>query len=318
MWFTSHRTTNAPPPHAPPPLYLPVQTLARLLFSLPRAAKSAPSLPCKTTERRRAENLTVPSPPSAPSLAAGAVICASSSRICWYKESLWEPSNRAHGRRFPATAAALRREIPATLVLLRPNRAHLHLAGAQRRRCSGDPLDSSPSPYASPRSAATPTPSRPFRFAPERCSSASPAMVVSSQRFRLGLVQKAAHLLPNNIRCFSPADLLEMGLARDPQIQSVATSRPDRALDSAAFASSRIGSRSVDVRYDEFSDKFFCSFSQVRDDDVSKVTLPAWPGQGYGRYWLSSGLLVQFVSCPYSDVFGLLYDMDLCMYLFVS
>nr|XP_051178713.1 uncharacterized protein LOC127293181 isoform X1 [Lolium perenne] len=85
-----------------------------------------------------------------------------------------------------------------------------------------------------------------------------------------------------------------------------------------AFASSRIGSRSGVVRYDEFSDKFFCSFPQVRDDDVSKVTLPAWPGQGYGRHWLSSGLLVQFVSCPYSDAFDLLYDLDLCMYLFVS
>nr|XP_051226296.1 uncharacterized protein LOC127344118 [Lolium perenne] len=86
-----------------------------------------------------------------------------------------------------------------------------------------------------------------------------------------------------------------------------------------AFASSRIGSRSGDVRYDEFSDKFFYSFSQVQDDDVSKVTLPAWPGQGYGRQWLSSGLLVQFVSCPYSDVFDLLYDLDLCIiYLYLD
>jgi len=35
---------------------------------------------------------------------------------------------------------------------------------------------------------------------------------------------------------------------------------------------------------------------QVCDrDDVSKVTLPAWPGQGYDASWLSSGLLVQFV-----------------------
>ena len=47
------------------------------------------------------------------------------------------------------------------------------------------------------------------------------------------------------------------------------------------------------------------------EDDVSKVTLPAWPGQGYGRRWLSSGLLVQFISCPYSDVFDLWYDFDL-------
>ena len=58
---------------------------------------------------------------------------------------------------------------------------------------------------------------------------------------------------------------------------------------------------------------------QVQDDDVSKVTLPAWPGQGYGRHWLSSGLLVQFVSCPYSDVFDLLYDLELCLvYLYLD
>ena len=48
-------------------------------------------------------------------------------------------------------------------------------------------------------------------------------------------------------------------------------------------------------------------------NDVSKVTLPAWPGQGYGRHRLSSGLLVPFVSCPYSDVFDFLYDLDLCI-----
>jgi hypothetical protein len=30
-------------------------------------------------------------------------------------------------------------------------------------------------------------------------------------------------------------------------------------------------------------------------DDVSKVTLPAWPGQGYGRHRLSSGLFGPFV-----------------------
>ena len=54
----------------------------------------------------------------------------------------------------------------------------------------------------------------------------------------------------------------------------------------------------------------------VLKNDVSKVTLPAWPGQGYGRHRLSSGLLVPFVSCPYSDVFDFLYDLDLCI-LFV-
>ena len=48
-------------------------------------------------------------------------------------------------------------------------------------------------------------------------------------------------------------------------------------------------------------------------NDVSKVTLPAWPGQGNGRHRLSSGLLVSFVSCPYSDVFDFMYDSDLCI-----
>jgi len=48
-------------------------------------------------------------------------------------------------------------------------------------------------------------------------------------------------------------------------------------------------------------------------NDTSKVTLPAWPGQGYERHWLSSGLLVQFVSYPYSDIFDLLYDLDVCI-----
>ena len=50
-------------------------------------------------------------------------------------------------------------------------------------------------------------------------------------------------------------------------------------------------------------------------NDVSKFTLPAWPGQGYGRHRLSSGLLVQFVSCPYSDVFAFVYDSDLVSYI---
>nr|XP_051206008.1 formin-like protein 14 [Lolium perenne] len=95
------------------------------------------------------------------------------------------------------------------------------------------------------------------------------------------------------------------------------------ASSSLAFASSRIGSRSGAVRYDKFSGCPSASFNRYEDmfdeDDISKVTLPAWPGQGYGRHWLSSGLLVQFVSCPYSDVFDLLYDLDLCLvYLYLD
>nr|XP_051224101.1 uncharacterized protein LOC127342190 [Lolium perenne] len=55
-----------------------------------------------------------------------------------------------------------------------------------------------------------------------------------------------------------------------------------------AFASSRIGSRSGAVRYDKFSGCSSASFNRYEDmfdeDDASEVTLPAWPGQGYGRH----------------------------------
>jgi hypothetical protein len=43
-------------------------------------------------------------------------------------------------------------------------------------------------------------------------------------------------------------------------------------------------------------------------DDVSKVTLPAWPGQGYGRHRLSSDFLVPFV---FLSILG--YYFALCM-----
>jgi hypothetical protein len=43
-------------------------------------------------------------------------------------------------------------------------------------------------------------------------------------------------------------------------------------------------------------------------NDVSKVTLPAWPGQGYGRHRLSSGLLGPFV---FLSVLG--YYFAICM-----
>ena len=35
--------------------------------------------------------------------------------------------------------------------------------------------------------------------------------------------------------------------------------------------------------------------SSTMKDDISKVTLPVWPGQGMDATWLSSGLLVPFV-----------------------
>ena len=59
-----------------------------------------------------------------------------------------------------------------------------------------------------------------------------------------------------------------------------------------AFASSRIGSRSVVVRYDEFSDKFFCSFSQASP--------PLHLFYFYMLFWSIAILMLRFccVTCP--------------------
>nr|XP_051197405.1 uncharacterized protein LOC127310808 [Lolium perenne] len=132
--------------------------------------------------------------------------CASSSSSSGYKELLREALNRAHGRRFPATAAALRREFRPPPTSTDPSE-HVH---AFQELDVGDapatpwtPLRHHMFPHVPPQpDAISPLPVRPRTSS--SCSSASPAMVVSSQSFRLGLVQKAAHLLPNNIRCISP------------------------------------------------------------------------------------------------------------------
>ena len=83
---------------------------------------------------------------------------------------------------------------------------------------------------------------------------------------------------------------------------------PNSSLASTLFSTHRSFSLSASVR----------QMLQVCDrDDVSKVTLLAWPGQGYDAIWLSSGLLVQFVFVSVlgyyfaSAMFGSLY----CIYL---
>nr|XP_051214472.1 uncharacterized protein LOC127332235 [Lolium perenne] len=94
-----------------------------------------------------------------------------------------------------------------------------------------------------------------------------------------------------------------MGLSQISPVQPIARASRNfppstrfRPRNIAAFASSQIGSRSGDVRYDRIPGCPSASFNRYEDrydeGDVSKVTLPAWPGQGYGRHWLSSGLLV--------------------------
>jgi hypothetical protein len=48
--------------------------------------------------------------------------------------------------------------------------------------------------------------------------------------------------------------------------------------------------------------------------NVSKVTLPVWPGQGYGLPRLSSGLLGPFVFLSILRCyFCFMYDLDICI-----
>nr|XP_051206832.1 uncharacterized protein LOC127321913 [Lolium perenne] len=225
--------------------------------------------------------------------------CVSSSSSSPSKESSQGPANRAQGRRFSSMAAMLRRRF-------RPPSSSSgqteHTTGFLMFIHTSDAISLllvRPQP-------SNPPPTRAFRH----------GCVCPRSSLRFGL--KRCVPLHNQHQLPQPSDPAPTG----PRPVSPPASSPPSARQAAihrrlyaAFASSRIGSRSGVVRYD----KFFCSFSQVRDDDVSKVTLPAWPGQGYGRHWLSSGLLVQFVSCPYSDVFDLLYVSDLCIvYLYLD
>ena len=82
------------------------------------------------------------------------------------------------------------------------------------------------------------------------------------------------------------------------------------------------------AEYVLYSPSFCCPFSPdifVPPDagllavDVSKVTLPAWPGQGMVATWLSSGLLVPLVSL---SVLGCYFAFTVIrifvMYLFVK
>nr|XP_051201174.1 uncharacterized protein LOC127314696 isoform X1 [Lolium perenne] len=222
-----------------------------------------------------------------------------------------DASNRRHHRR-SSSAPAAKSSIPADLDLLRPNRACVRVPDLRCRPCSGGPPLPAPPSLRTRRRGASNALTHASREAPRRPLSSSPAAVTTPMGTR-------AASSPHRTPCGRARTVRQLSAMLAAISTRGSRSSASLAQIHPAFASSRIGSRSGDVRYVEFSDKFFCSFSQVRDDDVSKVTLPAWPGQGYGCHWLSSGLLVQFVSCPYSDVFDLLYDLDLCIvYLYLD
>ena len=58
----------------------------------------------------------------------------------------------------------------------------------------------------------------------------------------------------------------------------------------------------------------------ARKNDVSKVTLPAWPGQGSGRHRLSSGLLVHLTIVRSRILFRLplLFGTLYCIQLYLG
>nr|XP_051191036.1 uncharacterized protein LOC127304385 [Lolium perenne] len=137
-----------------------------------------------------------------------------------------------------------------------------------------------------------------------KCST-SPSLIRSNQQRIWYLC-----LFKQTLLLFGEKTRISVATSVRPVSISLARLSAPWASSLVASASSRIGLRSGVVRYDKFSGCSSASFNRYEDmfdeDDASKVTLPAWPGQGYGRHRLSSGLLVQFVSCPYSDVFDLL------------
>nr|XP_051211358.1 uncharacterized protein LOC127328825 [Lolium perenne] len=223
--------------------------------------------------------------------------------VLYHLEQAIEPGPLQSTRNSPIPRSGRRgsSSIPAATDSPFIRRGLLLVPGHLRRRRSGDLLETAP-PSSGPRR----------RGAPNALTRASggplqrPRRATPSRSHRVSL-RRARHLRVEHFPCV-PGWFASLAATSASLVPPVSDARVEP-----------LGSRSGDVRYDEFSDKFFCSFSQVRDDDVSKVTLPAWPGQGYGRRWLSSGLLVQFVSCPYSDVFDLLYDLDLCIvYLYLD
>nr|XP_051200507.1 uncharacterized protein LOC127314077 isoform X1 [Lolium perenne] len=176
-------------------------------------------------------------------------------------------------RRFSRAGRRLSSSIPAALVFLQPNRAHHrvpHVRPHLRRHfvSSGSPQPSNPPPTRAFRhgciSWLDSVYAEPYQNQQEQRSSADPPPVGPRPVFSSGAANARA--------------------ARSSRRRH----RSDPAQDSAAFASSRIGSRSGDVRYDKSSGCFSASFNRYEDmfdeDDASKVTLPAWPGQGYGRH----------------------------------
>nr|XP_051190152.1 uncharacterized protein LOC127303463 [Lolium perenne] len=275
----------------PPLLYFFIWTTASICSSLslqppillPHVSLAPSFFTCKQLERRKNPHrhrdfLTVArSIPATPSLAATTNRRASLPSSSWREESARKASCEAIPSSTSATAAVVllrfRRRSPAS--------GHTDLSFVFLTSTAAL-LRRPPSDYAAPiRSAPTRRPRRTHARIREPST--------TTARFDTdGHCLRHARQSPRRTPCLHAWTLRQRGrrVARRPHLSA------SRASPVPAFASSRIGSRSGDVRYDLFSDKFFCSFSQVRDDDVSKVTLPAWPGQGYGRHWLSSGLLV--------------------------
>nr|XP_051191499.1 uncharacterized protein LOC127305163 isoform X2 [Lolium perenne]XP_051191500.1 uncharacterized protein LOC127305163 isoform X3 [Lolium perenne]XP_051191501.1 uncharacterized protein LOC127305163 isoform X4 [Lolium perenne] len=155
-------------------------------------------------------------------------------------------------------------------------------------------------PTASSCSAAPSTPSRFFWFVPRRRIHLRPKLrsaMAFIPEFRLVCFKisgrhTSVYVEAVHTQNHQAAKLIHTGFGPDPlpeqpvspcaHLLPVAACRPDSAQNGAAFAFSRIGSRSGVVRYAKFSGCPSASFNRYEDmfdeDDASKVTLPALPG----------------------------------------
>jgi hypothetical protein len=59
------------------------------------------------------------------------------------------------------------------------------------------------------------------------------------------------------------------------------------------------------------------AFDRYGSDDVSKVTLPAWPGQGLDAIVTFRPLRPICILVRTRILFCFMYDLDLCMYIWI-
>nr|XP_051182424.1 uncharacterized protein LOC127296400 isoform X4 [Lolium perenne]XP_051182425.1 uncharacterized protein LOC127296400 isoform X5 [Lolium perenne]XP_051182426.1 uncharacterized protein LOC127296400 isoform X6 [Lolium perenne] len=176
-------------------------------------------------------------------------------------------------------------------VLLRSNEPHHRLPGHPHGPFSGGAL-TSPSPASDPpRRGASTTPSASSRLSLPRQIRARLDLChgVSVPELRLVLGQKglaSSSKQKPNVYLSDPWMGQGPAFSPAPALYPAPAAGQIRPRTAQHLLLSRIGSRSGAVRYAKSSGCSSASYNRYEDmfdeDDVSKVTLPAWPGQGYG------------------------------------